>query len=97
MGRQNLPQEPLVSEILSRLGAELKEPRITQDLELVMTDKDFDNRKVSIVDNSDHRIVTKVAEDDLSDYDTTPEVRRALDGQLRQALRAHYATKKEAS
>lgn len=47
----NLAESPLVREILARLSAEMKEPRIMEALELILTDKDFDYRKRSKLDS----------------------------------------------
>jgi hypothetical protein len=72
--RTELPEAPIVREILTKLATELNEPRITPGLAVDPTDKDFDNREFSILDQSDRRIVVKVAEDNLHHYHSTPEV-----------------------
>jgi len=94
--KDNIVLPPVLREMLAKLASELKEPRIN-DLELIMTDKDFDNRCRSLFDPEKKRIVTKIGANELADAPTTPLVRRHLEGQLRTALRTYYEAKQKAS
>jgi len=94
--KDNIVLPPILQELLAKLATELREPKI-ESLEMMMTDKDFDNRCRSLFDPEKKRIVTKIGENQLADAPTTPLVRHHLEGQMREALRTYYDAEQKAS
>jgi len=80
-----------VNAFLEQLADELNAPEV-RELDFEVTDKDFDERRVSLVDRKRLRVVTKIDENDLADCMTTPSIRRKLEQQLRAAILSYSPT-----
>jgi hypothetical protein len=78
-----------VKETLAGLAVELKQPDI-DGFEFMVTDRDFDDEKVSIYDPVKRRVVTKLGKHNLADCSTTPSVKRALRSQVDADVRSYY-------
>jgi hypothetical protein len=78
-----------VKETLVGLAVELKQPDIDR-FEFMVTDRDFDDEKVSIYDSVKRRVVTKLGKDNLADCSATPSVKRALRKQVDADVRSYY-------
>jgi len=87
--KERLAQPTILQEMLAGLASELKEPKIN-DLELIETDKDFDNQQCSLLDREETTIVTKIDRNELADAPTTNLIRRKLEAQMREAFKSHY-------
>jgi hypothetical protein len=79
----------IVKEILGKLAADLNRPEIN-NLSFMVTDKDFDHRQVSILDQNQKKIVMKVNDNDLADCPADRSVRRKLEAGLLAAVKEYY-------
>jgi hypothetical protein len=79
-----------VRETLTVLAAELKQPDIN-GFEFIITDRDFDDQKISIYDPAKRRIVTKLGKHNMADCPTTPSVKQALRSQVDADVRSYYS------
>lgn len=76
---------------LARIADELTVPRLL-GLKFMVTDRDFDFDRVSLVDSERSKIVTKIERDDLADSSADKAVRQRITCQLEAAVRSYLAT-----
>ena len=79
----------IVKEILCRLASDIEQPQVNK-FSFIVTDRDFDNRQISVLDPDQKKIVFKMNEDDLADAPASSPVRHRLEAQLREAVRAYF-------
>ena len=83
----------MVGEIMEELDNELHQPGIN-DLKFELTDKDFDYRRISLIDSTAYRIVAKIEINDLEDSPANAAIRKKLKTQLRRAIESFYTSPK---
>lgn len=76
---------------LARIADELAVPHLL-GLKFIVTDRDFDFDRVSLVDSERSKIVTKIERDDLADSAADEAVRHRMTCQLEAAVRSYLAT-----
>jgi len=76
---------------LARIADDLSVPRLL-GLKFMVTDRDFDFERVSLVDAERSKIVTKIERDDLADSVADEVVRHRMTCRLEAAVRSYLAT-----
>ena len=79
----------IVREQLTRMAAELNEPRLL-GFDFASSDRDFDLDQVSLVDRGQFKIVVKIERDDLADMNADKAVRRRVVCDLESASKSYF-------
>jgi hypothetical protein len=82
----------IVRQMLGNLAVEFNEPELN-NLQFKITDKDFDEDRISLVDLQRREVVAKIEENDLADSPADAGVWKRLEAQIKQAIEARHRPK----